>query len=311
MAPPSPDYGTHPAPGYGTLLPNYTDLNPSTFGVWFFLFWAGLLFVVIALPWALNAWRKGNVLPILMLGGGLVCSISEPMWDHLGHLRWAEELPDAFFNFGLDVPILIPPCYALFAGLEAYWVYVMITRGVSRQQFFSLFMAIAISDAIMEHPGLLLGVYEYYGNGGPQPFDFGNKFPLYWSAINAAGFVTGGVILSWAWPQIKDSWRKIYVLGIPLVGMAMGYGACAVPVFLGINSNLPMALQWVCGGITIAMAVGYIKVIATLVSVEQPDSEWTLWGLFKARFMLPSQRDRYYGSAAKPVVQASSTTPPS
>src|SRR4051794_15000130 len=120
--------GYTPADGYGQLLPGDTPLTATDFEAWFFTFWAGLLVVLIALPWALNCIRKRrDYLPILMLATGAITSLGEPMLDHVGHLRWANNLPGpAFSNFGLDIPILIPPCYALFMGLEAYWVYTII-----------------------------------------------------------------------------------------------------------------------------------------------------------------------------------------
>ncbi len=48
-------------------------------------------------------------------------------------------------------------------GLEAYWVYSIVQRGITVKKFFLMFAAIGASDAIMEHPGVIMGVYEYYG----------------------------------------------------------------------------------------------------------------------------------------------------
>ncbi|MCW3017361.1 MAG: hypothetical protein JWO02_4453 [Solirubrobacterales bacterium] len=304
------EYGTHPAPGYGRLLPNAPNLHPSHFEMWFFLAWAGALVVVVAIPWAIIEFRKGHRMPALTLAGGLLCSIQEPMWDHLGHLRWATALPDAFHNFGLDVPVLIPPCYMLFFGLEVYFIYTLVNRGITRKDFFLLFVACGITDAIMEHPGLLMGIYEYYGNDGPQPFDFGNKFPFYWSIINSAGFMTGGVIATYVYPQLKGKgWKELGMLVVPPVGMAMGYGACAWPVFLAINADISWEVQWILGGGgCVALAWAYIYTLGGLVGVEASERDWTLWDMFKARFMLPGARERFYAGTEKgaPVTSASS-----
>ncbi|WP_354698900.1 hypothetical protein [Paraconexibacter sp. AEG42_29] len=304
-----------PAPGYGKLLPNAPNLHPSDFEMWFFLFWAGALVVVIALPWAFMQYRKGNHMPALCLAGGLACSIQEPMWDHLGHLRWAEALPDAFSNFGLDVPVLIPPCYMLFFGLEVFFIFTMLNRGITRKDLALLFVACGITDAIMEHPGLLMGIYEYYGNGGPQPFDFGNKFPFYWSIVNSAGFMAGGVMCHYLWPKLKGKgWKELIIIAIPPVGMMVGYSFTAWPVFLAINANISVELQWILGGGGCVIgAIGFVYLVAELVCVEESDVEWTLWNLFKARFMLPAQRERFYESGGKttkrqPKVVASTTT---
>ena len=290
-------YGTQPAPGYGKLLPNAPSLDPSNFEMWFFLFWAGLLVVVVALPWAIIQFRKGHHMPALCLAGGLVCSIQEPMWDHLGHLRWAEALPDAFSNFGLDVPVLIPPCYMLFFGLEVFFIFTIVTAGVSQRDLVLLFLACGLSDAIMEHPGLLMGIYEYYGNDGPQPFDFGNKFPFYWSLINSAGFMSGGIMAAWLWPKIKgQGYKELGMIIVPPVGMMVGYGFNAWPIFLAINADISWQLQWILGGGgCLVMTAAFLWACCELVCVEDAP-RYGFWGLFKARFMTPAARERWYGN---------------
>jgi hypothetical protein len=302
-------YGTHPQPGYGTLLPNAPALHPSDFEMWFFLFWAGALVVLVALPWAFMQFRKGNRMPALCLAGGLFCSIQEPMWDHLGHLRWATALPDAFHNFGLDVPVLIPPCYMLFFGLEVYFIFTLLNMGISRRDLVWLFIACGLTDAVMEHPGLLMGIYEYYGNGGPQPFDFGNKFPFYWSIINAAGFMCGGVMCHYVWPKVKDrGWKQLLIVPIPPIGMMIGYSFTAWPVFLAINANMSVELQWIIGGGgCILGAVGMLALVAELVCVKDREATWTLWSLARARFMLPAQRERFYAGREVGVSSATAT----
>lgn len=305
------EYGTQPQPGYGTLLPNAPNLNPSDFEMWFFLFWAGAIVVIVALPWAIIQFRRGNRMPALCLAGGLATSIQEPMWDHLGHLRWAEALPDAFHNFGLDVPVLIPPCYMLFFGLEVYFVYTLLNMGIARRDLFLLFVACGVTDAIMETPGLLMGIYEYYGNAGPQPFDFGNKFPFYWAIINSSGFMAGGIMCHYIYPKLKGKgWKELLIIPVPPIGMMIGYSFTAWPVFLAINANMSVELQWILGGGgCILGAIGFLYLAAELVCVKDKEATWTLWGLAKARFMLPGQREKFYAAGQKdaPAVTAATS----
>ncbi len=142
----------------------------SNFGSWFFLFWGGpLLVVVIALPWCISqSVRKHNHLPLLTLVAGVVTSLGEPMLDLVGHLRWAENLQaSGYHNIGIHVPLLIPPCYGLFMGLEAYWIWSMIQRGLTVKNMYMIFAAVGLSDAVMEMPGLGLGAYK--GTTGTSP----------------------------------------------------------------------------------------------------------------------------------------------
>jgi hypothetical protein len=289
--------GNTPVEGYGQLLPSPPPLTASDFDAWFFLFWAGLIVIVFALPWAISVFvKRRDPLPLLMLGAGLITSLGEPMLDLVGHLRWAENLHGpAFSNFGLDIPLLIPPCYALFMGLEAYWVYTVIQRGVTVKQFFLMFLAIGVSDAIMEHPGVIMGVYEYYGS---QPFEF-YKFPFYWSFTNGAAIATIGVILHFLWPHLKGrGWVQLVVLPIGIIGTTMAEFGTGFPVFLAINADIPTWLQWVIGSLTLVMAVLWIRTLAGFVC-RDTEIEWTFWGLFRSRFMLPHQREAYIQGITK------------
>lgn len=282
----------NPSPGYGELLPHPSGIVASDFDKWFFLFWAGALVVGIALPWCLKrAFVNKDYLPILCMGAGFGTSLGEPMLDLVGHLRWSENLHGpAFTNFGIPVPLLIPPCYALFMGLEAYWGYMIIQRGISVKNFFMLFAAIGASDALMEHPGVIMGVYEYYGS---QPFEF-YKFPFYWSFTNGAAIATIGVMFYFVWPVLKErgGWWQLFVLPLGIIGTTMAEFGTGFPVFLAINADIPTWLQWAIGSLTLVMATVWIRVLAEFVC-RDTNIAWTFWGLFKSRFMLPHQREAY------------------
>lgn len=285
--------GYTPSPGYGELLPDPPPFHASTFGAWFFLFWAGAFVVILAVPWAIKRFIRGDRLPALALLSGLFTSLGEPMLDHVGHLRWAHNLlGPAFVNFGLPIPVLIPPCYMLFMGLESYWIWLVIQRGIDRKRFFMMYAACGLSDAVMEHPGLILNVYEYYGR---QPLEF-YKFPFYWSFTNGVAIATIAVVIHYAWPLVKDKgWKQLYIVPIGLIATTVGEFGSGFPVFLAINASIPTWVQWAIGCLTVPLALLWIRVLSDLVCTET-GVPWTFWGLFKSRFMLPQQRERYINS---------------
>lgn len=288
------DPGYTPADGYGRLLGHPSPIVASDFAAWFFLFWAGLLVVVLAIPWATNRlFRHRDSLPWLMLLAGFGTSLGEPMLDLVGHLRWSENLlGPAFTNFGIPVPILIPPCYALFMGLESYWIWSIIQKGINKRAFFLMFAASGVSDAIMEHPGVIMKVYEYYGT---QPFEF-YKFPFYWSFTNGAAICTIAVLLHFVWPRVQGQGLKmLWVVPLGIIGTTAAEFGTGFPVFLAINADLPTWLQWVIGSGTLFLAVAWINYLGDLVCTEST-LNWTFWGLFKSRFMTPSARHRYIES---------------
>lgn len=292
--PPGYHPGYSPIEGYGRLLPHPSALTASDFAAWFFLFWAGLFVVVLAMPWAtVRLAKHRDSLPWLMLLAGFGTSLGEPMLDLVGHLRWSENLlGPAFTNFGIPVPVLIPPCYALFMGLESYWIWSIIQKGINKRAFFLMFAASGVSDAIMEHPGVLMHVYEYYGQ---QPFEF-YKFPFYWSFTNGAAICTIAVLLHFVWPKVKDrGWKKLYVVPLGIIGTTAAEFGCGFPVFLAINANIPTWLQWVIGSGTLVISCWWISKLGDLVCTNS-ELKWTFWGLLKSRFMTPAARHRYIES---------------
>jgi hypothetical protein len=289
--------GYTPVDGYGKILSSPPPFEAGHSAGWFFTLYAGLAAVLLSLPWAYLAWqRRRDTLPLLMLAGGFLTSLGEPMLDLVGHLRWASDAPGpAFSNFGIDIPYLIPPCYAAFMGLEAYFVYAMIKRGVTRSQFFLIMAAIGISDAIMEHPGLILNVYEYYGN---QPLKF-YEFPFYWSFTNSAAITTIGVMVYYLYPRLQPGWQRLLIIPLGLIGTTMGEFTTGFPVFLSINSGMPTWLMWVIGGGgCIVMTAAYARVMSELVCKKEKVADFSLLDLIRWRlFMTPKQRERLIAEA--------------
>jgi hypothetical protein len=276
------------------VLPSPPDFSAPAWAAWGFLFYAGALVVLIALPWALTTGiRKHDWLPLTMLTSGLICSLLEPMLDFLGHLRWADNLiMTGYTSFGIEIPLLIPPCYAAFLGLEGYFVYTMLKKGITARQGVMLFLACGLSDAVMETPGLTLNVYEYYG---VQPFTFLN-FPYWWGFVNGASIFTVGFLLWFLVPRLRGPQRGWLVLASP-TGMMIAYFVCGWPHLLALNSAAPAWFKWLACGVTMAACTGWVRFLAGYAAVAEPTVDWTFRGMFLYRFMFPARRDRLLANA--------------
>jgi len=100
-------------------------------------------------------------------------------------------------------------------------------------------------------------------------------------------------MIHYVWPLVKDDpWKRLAVLPLGIIGTTMAEFGTGFPVFLAINAGIPTWLQWVIGSGTLVLAVVWIRVLALLVTTENAPA-WTFWGLFRSRFMLPSQREAY------------------
>jgi hypothetical protein len=281
------------------VLPSPSDFAAGSFAGWFFTMYAGLAVVSIATIWALYVgFKKHNWLPLMLIFGGFLCSLCEPMLDFLGHLRWANDLPPSgYSNFGIAIPLLIPFCYAAFLGLEPYFIYLLFKRGVTVKQVMLIYLAGGLSDAIMETPGLLMHVYQYYG---VQPYTF-LKFPYWWAFINGASFMTIGFFIWYLEPRLK-SWGRALFLVLPPIGMMVAYFSVGWVHILALNSALPTPAKWVATTIMMAAFIALMRGVASFVAVPEEEAmDWGFFELLTYRFLafLPPVRQRMFDAEAK------------
>ncbi|CQD20150.1 hypothetical protein BN1232_04807 [Mycobacterium lentiflavum] len=281
------------------ILPSPSNFSAGPFAGWFFTLYAGAFLVGIAVIWALfTGFRNRNWLPLLLIAGGFLCSVFEPMLDLLGHLRWANDLPIyAFTNFGIDVPLLIPFCYAAFLGLEPYFIYLLFRRGVTVKQVMFIYLIAGLTDAVMETPGLLLHVYEYYGI---QPYTF-LSFPYWYAAINGASFMTIGFFIWYLEPRL-EGWRRALFLVVPPIGMGTAWFSIGWIHLLPLNSTLPEWIKWVATTVMIGAYFGLIRGIAYFVAVPENEAvDWNFGQLLTYRFLsfLPPVRQRMLNEASQ------------
>lgn len=271
------------------ILPSPPPFGAGQLNAWIFFFVAGAGIVFGAIPWLLNAgFRHKNWLPLVLVCAGFLCSLVEPMLDMLGHLRWANDIfGPAFVNFGIDVPYLIPPCYAAFFGLEVYFSYYMLRKGVTVGQCFALMAVSGATDAIMETVGLNLNNYEYYG---VQPFTL-FKFPYWWGVINGTAMFAGGFLLWYIVPRLKG-WYRGFILLAPVTGMMGAYFMCGWPFFLAVNANIPTWTKWGACVIMFGLCAALIRSAAYFAAVDEPVYRWNFLRMFVYRMMTPSARQR-------------------
>jgi hypothetical protein len=123
---------------FNSIQPVPADYHAGSTGKWLFTIWAGG-FALVVLPYAFYRLRKyRDSVPLLVWIGGFICSLGEPMLDHIGHLWWPQNLPGPVFKgYDLSVPLLIPPCYAFFVSGMGYVAYRQFLKGVTVRTYTS------------------------------------------------------------------------------------------------------------------------------------------------------------------------------
>lgn len=226
-------------------------------GVIYTVFLAALFVGVVG--WLIfEAVRRRSALPILLLVGGAVTSLQEPMLDVLGLVWWPENLPGpAFTIFDRPMPYLVPIGYTFYVAGGAYVVYRLIAGGTSARKLFKVALALEAADIFFEMPWLSLGVYEYYGS---QPFEV-FEFPLWWAPVNGTAPFLAGLVLYVLLPRL-EGWRIALAAAVPPLCWAGVYGASAWPTFAALNADVPEVVEWVAATVTMVIATAITWLIA-------------------------------------------------
>lgn len=239
---------------------------------------AQLLFTVwLAIPLAvvlcisLQHLRTGRgPLLLLCLVGGAIASSFEAIVNVLGAMIYAEDgIWVAYETFDRKIPILIPMAYAWFMGGQAYLCYRMFLKGVTRRRIFELWAAFVVVDAIIETPGILAGVYEYYGK---QPWDFWG-FPFWYGWANSLVPIVAGAAILKLKPLLGDG-RAILAV-VPLLPMANGlaYATTCWPLWSTLNTDLGYWATYLASLVTLGLTVYLLWIVSLVVAPKEARDE--------------------------------------
>lgn len=248
----------------GVILPVPAGYQANETVAWLYTAWAGA-FALLILPWIFRRLLKEkDVIPLLMWAGGMICSLTEPMLDDLGHLWYPTNLPGpAFVGFGVNIPWLIPLAYSFFCGMNGYFIYRYMLRGMSAKGIYCAWLILCASDLLVEYPGVFFGAYQYYGD---QPFKFLN-FPWWWAWINGTAMLMVGFLLWLVAPHLKG-WHKASILLVPITAWSGSYFMTAWPDFLALNWRMPNIVAWLLSLFSLGLCLITVRGVIAVVAKE-------------------------------------------
>ena len=251
----------------GQVLPVPADYFANDIVAMLFTVWAGG-FGIAVIPWALYRWfKKRDDVPLMIIFGGLLCSLIEPMLDHLGHLWYPTNLPGpAFVGYNLHIPYLIPPCYVFFIGMTGYWAYLQMKKGLTLKSVFLVWFLISMTDVIMEMPGTATQAYIYYGDASFKIFGF----PLAWGWLNGTSMLSVGFLLWLTEPHLKGL-NRLYLIPMVVIAMGASYGITAWPYFMSLNWEMPwIATRLLTLGSLVLCLIQVRAIAAVVVNAKNP-----------------------------------------
>jgi hypothetical protein len=216
---------------------------------------------------AIVRWRAGDRLLALMFASALIASFNEPIVDHLGHLWYPTDLPLGLFTtLGIRIPALVPPAYAFFGGVAAYYAWTRLRRGILTRDLMRMFVALSLFDLLLEYPGTGLHAYSYYG---AQPFRV-FTMPLWWVPLAGCAMLLPAFLLYLLEPRLHGRSRLLLLATMP-VGFWCAYGPLAAPTFLALNTDVPEVVRWGAATVTIALCFLAAMCVARFAAT---DGKW-------------------------------------
>jgi len=182
---------------------------------------------------ALVRWRStGSALGVVLLGGGALASLNEPIIDALG-LCWypREDLISSFETIG-PMPLWCFFAYMTYYGGATFLLYERAKKGLTQAQLWKIAGLFLLSEIVFEITVTQLDGYSYYGN---QPIEVGGM-PVYWMVVNATGFFLAAAILLRA-EELFAGRRVLLAALVPPVSYGVGGLGAGWPVFSVLHTE--------------------------------------------------------------------------
>lgn len=217
--------------------------------------------VVIGLVAMLVHWRRsGSPVGVLVLVGGMLACVQEPMVDTLGNMYIPPSHYTLFTTYGREMPWFAPFGYGLYFGIPMFLYIRAAQRGAGRAYFQKLFAGSFALELVFELIAVNGNFYTYYGE---QPFRlFG--LPLHWMTLNMAAAWVAGAAVYKALPHLAG-WRMAAVPLITLCCVTCSYYAQGWPIFSALHASAPSPV--LAGVASLATAVLGVAIMQTMIRV--------------------------------------------
>ncbi len=217
-----------------------------------------VLHFTVAIAVTAYLWRREDkTLSILVLVGGGLSVLAEPMLDHLGSIWHAAQGQwTAVSMFGHHVPLWMVPVYYWFVGGQTLYVLGRLRNGATVGDMWRLYVFFCVMDAVLELPILYAGgVYTYFGS---QPF-----FDAGWFPLPGWYMVLNGVLplAAAAGVRLAGENRQLIPLLMPMSLFAV-YAAMAWPTWAALNADASTLVSDLAGLATMALALVVVGVLS-------------------------------------------------
>ena len=215
-----------PAPPAGMIMPAANDFYSVASLISLLLFGAWTLYL---------CWKAKSPVLLLILMGGALCYLQEPIMDHLGAVWYPtiNQVPTILHAFNCYIPLWVLPGYGLFVGALSVVLYRKLDAGMTVKQLWIFNFIIWGADIMLELPGLNLGTYVYFGHPALMFFNF----PMTWAMSNTCIDMISVAILV-GFKDFFTGWRMALIPVVITMANGAAQGATEWPVFCTLGMSL-------------------------------------------------------------------------
>ena len=199
----------------------------------------------------LEARRTKSPVSVLILLGGIVTILQEPLLAHVGSFWYPAIGSEAVLRvFNVSIPPWAVAAYGLYVGGLTVLVHRKMSGGMTAKQLWTAYFLIWAFNCGLELPGLNLNIYRYYGE---PPFNI-LGFPLTWAMTNVAIPMFASAVLI-AYKDFLTGARALLIVPLmPMMGMA-AEGATGFPTWLAMNSGSDTGTKFFAAGTTLLFSL--------------------------------------------------------
>lgn len=201
---------------------------------------------------------RRDLVPVVVCLGALVCAFNEPIYDILGKIVYAGNHSMAYTYFGREIPWFLVIGYLPWVGLLPYVLAQAMREGISRRTLHLLAFGSFVSVVIVETLGTHFDAWAYYGDA---PLKF-----LVVAPQMAPVPIVGGFLLFAVADGLVGWKRMVAAFAISTVALPMVFASASWPLYVGLNAELPTAVNWLLGIGMLTLTAGTVSVTTQLVS---------------------------------------------
>lgn len=218
--------------------------------------------VVVGLIMMLLHWRRaGSAFGLMVLIGGMLACIQEPMVDTLGNMYIPPSHFTVFTTYGREMPLFAPFGYGLYFGIPMFLYIRAAQQRAGLGHFQKLFLGSLALELAFEITAVKGDFYDYYDE---QPFRF-FELPVHWMTLNMAAAWVAAAAVYKALPYLPG-WRIVAVVPITVCMITANYYMQGFPIFSAMHAEDPSrGLLVVSSLLTIVLGVAIMQVMIRIL----------------------------------------------